>query len=103
MDRVARLIMGAVLIGLLLCSMGCASHFAKGEGSLIETHTYIGRSPMSHQWGIDNPLDKDKLGPADAVAQHAIINPNIQHVNVQDSSYHTANAVVKPNRREARD
>jgi len=63
------------MVALALVS-GCASHWAKGEGSLLETHTYVCRAPMTHQWAANNPLDKGRPGPADAVAGHEIIDPN---------------------------
>lgn len=88
---VARIVVGLVLVGLLVCSSGCASSWAKGEGSLLEFHTYVAKAPMSHQWGM-NPLLKDRVGPADAVAKQPIVNPNPKVVSQTDSS-----------RREARD
>jgi len=89
---VARIVVGTVLLGLMFCSVGCGSHWAKGEGSLLETHMYIGRAPMTHQWGVNNPLDKGKPGPADTVVRHVPIDPNPDVIVSSSSS-----------KREARD
>lgn len=43
--------LGVVLCVLLLVmsSLGCGSEWRKGKGSLLETHTYLFKAPMSNK------------------------------------------------------
>ena len=77
--------LAAILVLLSVMAQGCVSHWAKGKGTLFESHMYIGRAPMSHQWGTGKP--------ADNLSQQPVVNPNPQ----------PAPEIAKVEQREARD
>ena len=75
---VARIVVGTLLLIMFSTMMGCSSHYAKGEGSLFESHMYIGKAPMSHQWGVNPAFGPaaERPGPADSIAEQEIVDPN---------------------------
>jgi len=82
-----------LVVFVLLTGSGCSTMWAKGTGSLYETHTYIGRAPMVWGAGANHLFGKasEQEGPADIVASNNM-NP------MKASVHHTLTI-----RREARD
>ena len=68
-----------MLVGLMLVLTvgGCASSWSKGEGTLFESHSYIGKAPMAVRSGLNNPFATKTEGPAEIIVKHPPVNPVI--------------------------
>lgn len=66
-----------VLPMLVLTVGGCATEWSKGEGTLFESHTYIGKAPMNHRVAAGMPFSKGGNDPALALLKHEPVNPLI--------------------------